>query len=125
VEKTIATQDRRSEPRFQVSLPGHIFLSDGQVQLACRIIDLSVGGACIELASDCTLPVRVQLHESKQDNAFECEVRWQKQRTAGLLFVDVCTRAVRKRMLAGILAEQERERSRHAAMRVIALTAPR
>ena len=96
--------ERRSEARHEVAIPGTIFVSPS-LPVRCTLLDLSNSGAKVTFAGyHGQLPSSVKLHEELHDNVFICDVRWQRLYTAGLQFVDACSRAERLKLLASVLA---------------------
>jgi len=91
---------RRLNVRKKVSIKGKVIFVAGMSQTVdSMIVDLSPGGARVELCEDYVLPDEVLLFEANNQNVFECVVRWRKDRSAGLNFVDYCSKAVRLALL--------------------------
>jgi hypothetical protein len=93
---------RRATLRHEVSVRGAII--DGSCDpartIGCGIVDLSLGGAKIELDEDCPLPDRVMLYESSRENVYECSIRWRDGRTIGLGFVDIVSLSARRALIS-------------------------
>lgn len=95
-------QDQRAAPRQEVKIPGRLFLPDGSVTLECWIVDISDGGARIRTELGLVLPDRVYLWRGDTADIFDCEVRWQLAKDAGLLVVDRCGRQMRRALIVAL-----------------------
>jgi hypothetical protein len=95
---------RRASLRHNVSLRGAVIVGAGDTarSLGCVIVDLSLGGARVELDEDCELPERVHLYEADCHNVYECTVRWRQGRLVGLGFVDLVTMAARRKLISKV-----------------------
>lgn len=83
--------DRRKAPRRPLGLIGKLIF-DG-VLLDCTIIDLSDGGARIELAADVILPASFYLRIPIDQPIAQACLVWRSHRTIGVQFVARWTRA--------------------------------
>lgn len=104
----------RSHPRHQVLIGSKLIIrADEMMIIDCDVANLSDGGAQVTMACDYTLPPKIYLLEEHSQNIFECDVRWQTQRTAGLMFIDLCSKTARKALIAecssGIIVEASKE----------------
>jgi hypothetical protein len=78
--------ERRGAPRKEVNIPAKVGFRD-LAPIACTVRNVSAMGALIEFDSDVVLPPTFRIIiESKMFWA-DCEVRHQKGRTAGVMFV--------------------------------------
>ena len=92
-------ENRRSDPRHEVRIPGKLILAEGARTLDCLILDMSKGGARVSVGVQMDLPEKVYLWQSAADAVFDCEVRWRESKYVGLRFVDTCGRRKRKALL--------------------------
>lgn len=104
----------RAHPRHIVSIGGKIIVQSKEpVTINCRILDLSDGGAKVKIEGSEILPAHVLLYESYQQNIYECSVRWQKEDTVGLMFIDICPKHTRLMLIAecslGLVPELTKE----------------
>ena len=82
----INSTDRRGAPRKEVHIPAKIGFRD-LPPIACIVKNVSPMGALIEFNSDVVLPETFRIIiESKMFWA-DCEVRHQKGRNAGVMFI--------------------------------------
>lgn len=86
--------ERREHTREAASIETRVFL-DGvrPVVIPCRVLDVSEGGMKIQLNFYYQLPRLVVILRAEHENMYECRTAWQSERTAGLDFLDLCTRA--------------------------------
>ena len=90
----------RLHERESVSIKGKLVcVADKSYTLDCMIVDLSQGGARVELREEGEIPDEVLLFEMDKQNIYECLVRWRKGRQAGLHFIDICSKAVRQALM--------------------------
>lgn len=90
---------RRTDPRFEVRIPGKLMWANGASSKDCTIKDLSEGGAKLDTTVFTSVPDKVNLFEGKTGNIFECAVRWQQGAMIGLQFIDMCSRAKRRALI--------------------------
>jgi len=96
--------DRREQVREQVSINACLLLRGEMLKIiACRIIDISEGGAKIELSVAHPLPPQVFLVKDEGEIIYECEPAWQNGQVGGLMFRDLCAGAKRKELLDDML----------------------
>jgi hypothetical protein len=94
----------RAHVRREVSLEARIIVRGKVLRvIPCKILDLSEGGAKVQLDAPFLLPPEFFLLENASENLYECELRWQNE-TAGLMFIDICSRAKRKALIEEIEA---------------------
>ncbi len=74
----------RVRPSGLVSNAATIIVGPGKQTISCTIIDLSAGGACLDLTDPDRLPSRfVLVHGSTRKN---CLIKWKKFRRIGVQF---------------------------------------
>ncbi len=83
--------DRRKTPRRPLGLIGKLVV-DGNL-LDCTIIDLSDGGARIELTADIILPASFYLRIPIEQPIAQAFLVWRSRRTIGVQFVARWSRA--------------------------------
>jgi hypothetical protein len=75
---------RRIRPSGLVSNNATIIVAPGKPTIGCTVIDLSAGGACLDLPDPDRLPSRfVLLHGATRKS---CLVMWKKYRRIGVQF---------------------------------------
>jgi hypothetical protein len=94
-----AASERRSQVRYEVSLPGEIIWQGGDRRQHCTIRDLSLNGARVELPFFTEFPTTIYLLEQGSGKLFECDVRWQQGCQMGVFFVDVAGHTARRALL--------------------------
>lgn len=104
----------RAHPRHQVLIGSKLIIrTEDLVIIDCDVANLSDGGAQVTMACDYALPPKIFLLEEHSQNIFECDVRWQTARTAGLMFIDLCSKTARKALIeecsSGIIVEATKE----------------
>ena len=83
--------DRRVHPRKQASIQTRLFLrTEKPTIIPCQIVNVSEGGAKVEIGVHYRLPARVFLLRDENENMYECRTIWQIDRAAGLAFVERC-----------------------------------
>ncbi len=102
--RTIRIQSRfsipRSEGRHRVEIAGKLILPpQNTITIDCLIIDLSIGGAKVELLEMRQLPIQILLFENLRQNIYECRVKWQDKQKAGLSFVDIYSKSARRALI--------------------------
>lgn len=78
----------RSE-RMDVSTGAVLFRGDGSC-VSVRLANISYGGCQITTLADFEVGERVRLHQRGQ-GLVHAEIRWVRQRCAGLMFIPECT----------------------------------
>jgi len=74
----------RVKPAGLVSRTGKIVVDPKKPPIDCNILDMSAGGACLEISSDGSLPKRfVLLHSGTKKS---CVMVWTKGRRLGVAF---------------------------------------
>ena len=87
IAKDLEGLDRRIEPRHSVSIEGVLIdMKNTARRIDCMITDLSESGARIARQCETMLPDQVMLFEAHNGNIFESEVRWRRDKEAGLRF---------------------------------------
>jgi hypothetical protein len=92
-------QLRRASQRFDVREEGRVIFADGSCALDCVIRDISDGGCRVECSLEMPLPERVFLALAQTADVFDCGVRWQIGKVAGLQFIDICGRQLRRALV--------------------------
>lgn len=92
-------QERRSQQRHDVHLAGELIWAGGSERRRCTIRDISLDGARIDTGFYVNVPPKVFLLETKSQNLFECQVRWQQSEQIGLYFIDVGTQSLRRALI--------------------------
>ena len=88
-------RERRANPRHNVAHRGVLSFDDGHSTVACRIVNLSAGGALVRVASSQGLPQLVSLIYDKLDqqvpevNSAFCMVVRRESGVAALKFLHV------------------------------------
>ena len=86
-----AMPDRRADPRRQVSIETRLFWrSVRPTIIPCQIVDVSKGGAKVQIDIHLRLPPRVFLLRDGNESMYECRTVWQVDRAAGLEFIELC-----------------------------------
>ena len=74
----------RVVPRGLVSRTATIILDPGKPVITCNVIDLSAGGACLELIGQAVIPKKfILLHGGTKK---KCSVVWQSGRRLGVSY---------------------------------------
>jgi len=82
----------RTKPRGLVSQTGKIMRDSKAVPIECTVIDLSVGGACLELSRPQDVPQRFEfLHGSVRK---VCNVAWRRGYRIGITFLGNAEKSV-------------------------------
>jgi len=76
-----------------------VIFADGSCALDCVIRDISDGGCRVECSLAMPLPERVFLALAQTADVFDCGVRWQIGKVAGLQFIDICGRQLRRALV--------------------------
>jgi hypothetical protein len=93
-------RDQRRHAREKVSIDAHLFFrGEKSAVIPCKVLDISEGGARVKVGFRCDLPSEVFLVKDEAEIIYECETVWQKKRTAGLMFRDLCAHAKLQRLL--------------------------
>ncbi len=74
----------RVRPTGMMSNTGTIFVDAKSPTAACKIVDLSAGGACLEVHGSEAIPQRFTLNHGGVKKT--CHVVWQKGRRIGVSF---------------------------------------
>jgi hypothetical protein len=75
---------RRVRPSGLVSATATIIVAPGKPAIGCTVIDLSAGGACLDVTNPDQLPSRfVLLHGATRKS---CLIKWKKFRRIGVQF---------------------------------------
>lgn len=74
--------ERRTTPRRSIGRPGAIVTSDGKYD--CKIVDLSEGGAKIEVPSNLILPASFRLHIPSEKSVGRVCLIWRSGMAVGV-----------------------------------------
>lgn len=74
----------RMRPSGLVAKTGTIFADPKSQAVACNIVDISAGGACIEVHGSAPIPKKFILHHGGVKKS--CYLIWQKGRRVGVSF---------------------------------------
>jgi hypothetical protein len=75
-------------------LPVEVF-----IMIPCQMLDLSKGGAKVQIKVAFTLPPKLFLLNDESEDLYECETRWQNEDAAGLMFIDACNHSKYKKIM--------------------------
>jgi hypothetical protein len=90
----------RQHVREEVSIEARLIIPATVLSvIPCRMLDLSPQGTKVRIGIDYELPSQIFLIRDDNEVLFSCSTRWQEQRVAGLMFIDLGTRSERKRIL--------------------------
>ena len=93
-------RDQRRHARKKVSIDAHLFFrGEEPAIIPCKVVDISEGGARVKVGVPYDLPSEVFLVKDEAEIIYECETVWQKKRTAGLMFLDLCAHSKLQRLL--------------------------
>jgi hypothetical protein len=80
-------RNRRKSRRNRISVDGMIYTGDGAPLLACRLRNVSAGGAQLELAQDMAMPRSFILSLSRTGGVRRaCRTVWQLATVVGIRF---------------------------------------
>jgi hypothetical protein len=82
--KTKSMESKRKHPRRSVSDRGKIVINRPFSMLDCIVLDMSEGGACLEVSVVAELPPAFELVFAERRRA--CTVAWQKEKRIGVTF---------------------------------------
>ena len=85
-------------------------MPDCSITLECLIVDVSDAGARVRTELALILPEKVYLWRSDTADLFDCEVRWQLAKEAGLSIVDSCGRQMRRALIGTPAADEHHSR---------------
>ncbi|MEM9063005.1 MAG: PilZ domain-containing protein [Pseudomonadota bacterium] len=79
------TPERRVVERVKEEIDASYLAEDGEI-VACRIVDFSLMGACIDFFEPREVPDRIRVHVMKLGLVYDAEVRWRRDSQVGVLF---------------------------------------
>ena len=82
--KTKLLESKRKHPRRAVTDRGKIIITRPFSMLDCAVLDMSEGGACLEISAKAQLPPTFELVFAERRRA--CIVAWQKENRLGVSF---------------------------------------
>jgi hypothetical protein len=80
------TAERRASPRYRVSKAAILKLPDDSRQLSANIVNMSAGGAALEVAATAALPAAFELVIAAEGLSFHAKVRWRRGALVGVQF---------------------------------------
>jgi len=81
--------ERRAAPGFPCSFPARIADSDRAISTSGRIVAISNDGAKVEVMFPIKGPSVIMLFHCRNDQIYECEVRWRTDAFIGVRFLDI------------------------------------
>lgn len=78
--------ERRIIPRYRTNRPAQITLPDKQ-RLACMVVDMSTGGACLQGFESTRLPEPFMLSISGLGVRHKCRIAWRSKDRIGVEFL--------------------------------------
>ena len=78
--------ERRIELRLDTSLPAKIISSELDIEISCKVLDLSQNGARLDCAADFDLPGRFDLLIDSDPVKYPCRLVWNKDTEIGVRF---------------------------------------
>ena len=80
--------ERRKYERIPVEIGADAIMSNSESTFACTILDISEGGAKVEVPEIDIIPVHFKLYVPDSDQIFSCRVVWRDENHLGLQFTD-------------------------------------
>ena len=81
------SKDYRRAKRWESQEAGKIEFGTGSITIIpCRILDISLSGAAIEVNSEVWFPDSFKLSVDSQNLCQSCQVKWRKGRRLGVAF---------------------------------------
>jgi hypothetical protein len=80
-------EERRRFHRAHVRKPAKVIFSPDDGLIDCIVLDLSIGGACLELASPAIIPEQFDLTFDSARTLRACRVAWRSGHKIGVAFV--------------------------------------
>ncbi|NKB54531.1 MAG: hypothetical protein GKR97_20390 [Rhizobiaceae bacterium] len=81
-------RERRKFERLPVEIGANAIMANSETSFDCTILDLSEGGAKVEIPEIDIIPVQFMLYVPETDQIYACKVVWRKDAFLGLQFVD-------------------------------------
>jgi hypothetical protein len=78
-------EEKRKHPRVEVDEPAYV--SAGGSVMSCRVRNISVEGAAIDVTNPAFVPQRFRLVMAKDSSVHECTIVWIQQNRVGVSFV--------------------------------------
>ena len=92
-----ASPENRRYTRTKMTRTGSIWSLDQRLITRASMVDMSAAGACLELASPKPLPprftVRLESRSGQKVHMVHCELVWQHEAMAGILFREAGSKA--------------------------------
>ncbi len=115
----LAHDERRGETRYACNYRARVASADRMISTAANIVNISKGGAKVEVMYPRRGPSVIMLHDEVNGELYVCEVRWRTENFIGVTFLDVFGPGRRRKYFAGETVPLET--SRHE---IIQLEAP-
>jgi hypothetical protein len=80
-------QERRKELRMQTLKVAKIALNDHASAIACTVSNLSLTGACLEVASPISVPETFDLIFDADKYRHPCRIIWRDEKRVGIEFL--------------------------------------
>lgn len=80
--------NRRTEPRRRVARSATISAHDAPTPVPCVVLDISTGGARLDVHHSAEIPQRFRLVIDLEGTERTCEVVWRRENSVGLRFID-------------------------------------
>lgn len=80
--------NRRSEPRRRVARSATISAHDAPSPVPCVVLDISRGGARLDVHHSANIPQRFRLVIDLEGTERTCEVVWRRENSVGVKFID-------------------------------------
>jgi hypothetical protein len=84
--EAISMSEKRKHPRQRMLKPGRIVFNHKYSVISCTVRNLSVGGACLEVASTIGIPDCFDLAFETDVSTRPCHVAWKSERRIGVAF---------------------------------------
>lgn len=85
--------NRRSEPRRRVARSATISAHDAPSPVPCVVLDISNGGARLDVHHSASIPQRFRLVIDLEGTERTCEVVWRRENSVGVKFITAMTAA--------------------------------
>ena len=80
-----AMEEKRKQPRTDVDEPGYILI--GGSPMSCRVLNISIEGAALEVRDPALVPNNFQLTTTKDHVTRNCRTVWIAQNRIGVIFI--------------------------------------
>lgn len=107
----------RRETRLRTFLKGRIVFNNGNSSMDCLVRDLSPSGGRLMLSQTATLPDGFDLHIPAKDRVHKATLRWRKDDSVGVTFVEEVARPAMEADPATLLARIRELESENTSLR--------